>query len=250
MSERLFIEPLSAGHDTSAFDSGQPELDRWLRASAGIAQAKGTARTYVVHNGDGRVTGYFSLTPDCIASASLPGKLRHGEAERVPAFLLAKLALDKSHQGKGLGGELLLTALERTCSAADAVGGRYVVVDAIDDKAASFYAAHDFTPLPDAGDGRTRLVRKLSDLQKALAPRQKERLTTEVIDALVGGQGGGSSGPNLPGLLATQPASLTFEYLDSLPAEKAAQLVVQIRTQLAIAAPGAKPPGAPGIELT
>jgi GNAT superfamily N-acetyltransferase len=249
MGDRLFVEPLKPGHDLSAFDSGNDELDRWLRASAGMAQAKGTARTFIVHDGDRRVRGYFSLAPDCIASSGLPPKLAHGEPERLPAYLLAKLALDRSLQGKGLGGELLLTALEKVVEASDAVGGRYAVVDAIDENAAAFYEAHDFKRLPGADDGRTRLVRKMSDLQKALEPRQKQRRTTEAVDSLLGGQEGGASGPNLPGLLSTQPASLTFAYLDSLPAEQAARLVVQIRTQLGVAGPAPKPPRDPGIEL-
>jgi ribosomal protein S18 acetylase RimI-like enzyme len=79
--------------------------------------------------------------------------------------LLAKLALDSSVQGRGLGAELLVAALELIVVAARRVGGRVVVVDAIDDPARSFYERHDFERLP----GQPyRLVMKLSSAAKAL----------------------------------------------------------------------------------
>ena len=91
--------------------------------------------------------------------------VRTGAPRQIPAILLAKLALDGSRQGQGLGSELLVVALQVIVEAARAAGGRLVVVDAIDDAAAAFYRHHDFTPLP--GDPR-RLVLKLSTAAKAL----------------------------------------------------------------------------------
>jgi predicted N-acetyltransferase YhbS len=78
---------------------------------------------------------------------------------------LAKLALDKGSQESGLGRELLVRALERIVEVAKEAGGRLVVVDAIDDDAASFYEHHDFQGVP---GNPLRLVAKLSTVAKAL----------------------------------------------------------------------------------
>jgi GNAT superfamily N-acetyltransferase len=81
-------------------------------------------------------------------------------------LLLARLALDRHLQGQRLGSELLLDALGRAVAATDRVSGRYVVVDAIDDAAASFYEHHGFHRCP--GETVRRFVRKVSDIKASL----------------------------------------------------------------------------------
>ncbi len=63
-------------------------------------------------------------------------------------FLLARLALDRSEHGTGLGADLLKDALARCASVASEVGGRAVVFDTKDDRAALFYQRFGFAPLP------------------------------------------------------------------------------------------------------
>jgi len=79
--------------------------------------------------------------------------------------LLARLALDRSLQGQGLGGELLLDALSRAVQASEIAAARLMVVDAIDDRAAAFYEHHGFVAVP---GNRQRLVQKMSDIAAAL----------------------------------------------------------------------------------
>ena len=157
------VEPL-AGHDVAGFTSGNPELDDWLRQHAPTATGQGT-RTYVLVDDGGVVMGYFAIAPHLLERNDAPGPLARGAPKQIPAILLAKLALDASVQGRGMGSELLVVALEVIVSAARRGGGRVVVVDAIDDSAQAFYEHHDFAPLP----GQTRrLVMKLSSVAKAL----------------------------------------------------------------------------------
>lgn len=157
------VEPL-AGHDVAGFTSGNPELDDWLRQHAPTATGQGT-RTYVLVDDGGVVMGYFAIAPHLLERDDAPGPLARGAPKQIPAILLAKLALDASVQGRGMGSELLVVALEVIVSAARRAGGRVVVVDAIDDSAQAFYEHHDFAPLP----GQTRrLVMKLSSVAKAL----------------------------------------------------------------------------------
>ena len=157
------VEPL-AGHDVAGFTSGNPELDDWLRQHAPTATGQGT-RTYVLVDDGGMVVGYFAIAPHLLERDDAPDRLARGAPKQIPAILLAKLALDVSVQGHGLGSELLIVALNVIVSAARHAGGRVVVVDAIDDSAQAFYVHHDFMPLP----GKTRrLVMKLSSVAKAL----------------------------------------------------------------------------------
>ena len=164
---RFVSEALNQEHDLARFDSGVEPLDRWLLTSAMQAQRKRTARTFVWHEGDGVVLAYFSLAAHLVVRSELPKRVGRGSPDAIPSVLLARLALDRSLHGQGLGGELLWDALTRACAAADIAAARVVVVDAIDDQAAAFYRHHGFRTVP---DNPNRLVQKVSDIAAALVP--------------------------------------------------------------------------------
>lgn len=157
------VEPLG-DHQLVNFKCGNAELDKWLREHAPIATGYGT-RTYVLVDRDEVVVGYFALTPHLLARKEVPRRLARGAPEQIPAILLVKLALDTSVQRQGLGSELLVVALNIITVAARRVGGRVVVVDAINDEARNFYVRHDFVGLPGQPN---RLVMKLSSVARAL----------------------------------------------------------------------------------
>jgi GNAT superfamily N-acetyltransferase len=158
------VEPLADGHDLDAFTCGHPSLDTWLREHARNATRQGT-RTYVfLEDRSDRVVGYFSIAPHLIERDDAPRRIGRGAPHRIPTLLLAKLALHDELQGQSLGADLLVHALTIIVTAARSAGGRLIVVDAIDDRAASFYRAHDFQPTPD----ERRLIMKLSTAATAL----------------------------------------------------------------------------------
>lgn len=158
------VEPLAARHDLSSFRCGNDGLDTWLQVHAAKARGQGV-RTYVALGADGALLGYFALTPHAVERIELPPRLARGTPARIPAVLLAKLARDLTYRGSGLGSELLLEALDVIVHAAKLVGGRLVIVDAIDEAAARFYESHDFAPLPGHGD---RLILKMSTAARIL----------------------------------------------------------------------------------
>jgi len=160
-SPRFRSQRFAATHDVASFTCGNEALDRWLRQHAATAQAKRTSVTYVWTTAEGRVAAYYSLAPHLIENADLPKRLGRGDPRQIPAILLARLALSSELRGTGLGGILLHDALYRAVAASQQAGGRYVVVDAIDDNARQFYEHYGFTatPRPD------RLVRKVSDIE-------------------------------------------------------------------------------------
>jgi GNAT superfamily N-acetyltransferase len=95
----------------------------------------------------------------------LPRSLGRGSPDRIPAGLIARLALHQDLHGRGLGGVLLADASSRIVAATDIVAARFAVVDAIDERAANFYTHYGYRPVP----GTMRLLRKISDLVHDLA---------------------------------------------------------------------------------
>lgn len=152
-------EALRHDHDLRSFDCGKPELDLWLRASALEAAAKNTCKTFVWHD-SGAMVAYYGLAAHVIEREQLSRSQGHGSPQQIPAVLIARLALDKTLQGQGLGSVLLADCLVRIAATVENVGMRFVVVDAIDEQAAAYYRAHGFvnTPAPH------RMVRKMSSV--------------------------------------------------------------------------------------
>ncbi len=158
-------EALGEHHETTRFNSGNVDLDLWLRDHAMHAGAMNTGRTFVWHPGDGVVVAYFTLAAHLMAKESLTKRTGRGSPNVIPAILLARLALDGSLQRQGLGAELLWDALSRAVAANRQAAARLVVVDAIDERAASFYEHFGFEPIP---GNPTRLVQKMSSIEAAL----------------------------------------------------------------------------------
>lgn len=124
-----------------------------------------SARTFVVTRSD-RIVGYFSLTMGSVLRAEAPTKLVRGmPAYPVPVVLVARLAVDQSAQGSGVGGTLLAEALRKAVAAGEVAAARLVVVDAVDDHAATFYERHGFVRMP---EHPLRLYRRLKDVRASL----------------------------------------------------------------------------------
>lgn len=165
----LVSEALSDHHDLDPFESDRAELDRWLKQEARRAQHTGTARVTVwTDESTGAVVGYYAIAPTHVAPDGLSRKARAGLSGPIPGYLIAKLALGQQWMGTGLGGQLLLDALETVAAAANVGGGRLVVVDAIDDRAHSFYAHYGFTSIA----GGMRLFARIDALSASIARAQ------------------------------------------------------------------------------
>jgi GNAT superfamily N-acetyltransferase len=140
-------KPLAPDHELDAFESGVATLDEWLKRRARRNEAEGASRTFVLCAGR-RVVGYYSLAAGSILHNAATGKVRRNMPDPVPVLLLARLAIDRSYHGKGLGADLLSNAVLRAIGAADTVGVRAILVHAISDQAKTFYEKHGFRPSP------------------------------------------------------------------------------------------------------
>lgn len=142
------IRKLSAIDDVSAFDSNYPALDKFLQKHAVTNMSANSTQTYACCS-ENRVVGFYSLAVGSVAPENAPNRVTKGQAKHpIPVMVLARLAVDAQHQGKGLGTALLKDALLRTIQAADIAGIRCLLVHAKDDRAKQWYLAFDFEISP------------------------------------------------------------------------------------------------------
>ena len=140
-------EKLTAAHDLSHFDCGEPELDDWLLRRALSNEEHGASRSYVVCIGR-RVVGYYALAAGAAAHAQAPGRVKRNMPNPVPVMVIGRLAIDLGFQGHGIGSALLRDAVLRTVQAAEIAGIRAILVHAISENAKKFYERSGFIASP------------------------------------------------------------------------------------------------------
>ena len=163
----LFVTRLGSGHQRDGFDSGRPELDEWLRRHARNNDGRyDTARVWVLcdegHAGGAQPIGYYTLSTHAVVHTDVShlGMPQSRQwPDPVPAVLLGRLAIAKSHQGRGLGTRLLRDAVDKVLDMQQQVAAVLLVVHAIDDHAADFYDQRGFRRLADS-----RLAARVKDL--------------------------------------------------------------------------------------
>ena len=140
-------EPLTGQHNTDAFASGVESLNTWLKRRAMKNQLTGASRTFVVCEGE-RVVAYYALASSAITVDDASGRFRRNMPGPIPVVVLGRLAVDRSLQGKGLGRALVRDAALRVMQAADTIGIRGLVVQALSDEARVFYERVGFDSSP------------------------------------------------------------------------------------------------------
>ena len=154
-------ELLTDAHDLAAFDCGKLPLNEWLWTHAASNQTKGFTRVLVVHS-EMRVVGFYGLAPTGIPPNVLSRAVRTGRhPDLVPCILLGQLAVDKDLGGQGVGQGLLKSALVRCTAGAAMIGGRAVIVRAIDAEAERFWQRHGFRA---SRDDKSTLFRAMTDI--------------------------------------------------------------------------------------
>ena len=159
-------QALTAQHEVAAFSCGHPALDRWLQTRALSNQQKGFTAVVVVHV-QRRVIGFYGLSPTAVLPAQLPRSIRTGQPpDPVPCLLLGQLATDSRWAGQGVGTGLVKHALQRSVAAARLIGGRALVVHAVDDSAAAFWMRRGFIA---SRDDPLVLFRSMADIAASVA---------------------------------------------------------------------------------
>jgi predicted N-acetyltransferase YhbS len=151
----------------AGFCSGEPELDQWLVDHALGAQATDSVRVFVTTDGQ-RVIGFYALAaaelrPEDASARALKGQPK---GRPMPAVLLARLAVDVAHQGKGLGWSLLQDAMLRANEAAAELGIRAMLVHAKHDQASRWYRRFGFE---ESATDPLHLILLMKDLRALLS---------------------------------------------------------------------------------
>jgi hypothetical protein len=156
-------EPISSLHVTENFDCGKSVLNNWLKVRALSNHRNNFTAVMVIHE-NLRVLGFYGLAPTAIVPTSLPRNIRTGQPpDPIPCLLLGQMAVDISCNGTGIGTGLLKHAMLRSLEAAKLVGGRALLVNAIDDDATAFWKRRGFLP---TRDNPMVLFRAMAELAK------------------------------------------------------------------------------------
>jgi GNAT superfamily N-acetyltransferase len=161
------VEKLTSNHQVKTFKSTNNSLNVFLRRHAFKNQEADSSQTYVVHR-NSCVAGYYTLTAGSVDQISCSPSVASGMPADypIPVIVLARLAVDRTEQRRGLGRALLKDAFGRIASAAEIVGVRAVLVHAIDETARSFYQKFGFEEFP---AGNLQLMLLLKDIRAAMS---------------------------------------------------------------------------------
>lgn len=141
---------LDASHDRSRFDCGTAALNRYLAEQANQDMRRRVASCFVARDDAGRIAGYYTLAAASVPLTEMPATVtkKLPRYRAVPTVRMARLAVDLSFKGQGLGGALLADALAR-CIRSE-IAAYALLVDAKDEQASAFYQHLGFIPLPEA----------------------------------------------------------------------------------------------------
>jgi ribosomal protein S18 acetylase RimI-like enzyme len=162
------IAKLALAHDATSFDCGNESLNRFIKLHALQGQRAGMSQTYAAITGE-TVIGYHTLVAGNVVHDDAPDRLKKGVPRHpVPVIVLARLAVDITWRGKGLGAALVADAMRRILQAADIAGVRAMLVHAKDDAAKAFYEHLGFESF---GRNSLTLYRLLKDI-RAMAGKE------------------------------------------------------------------------------
>lgn len=168
MSDEIAVrcERLSASHDRSGFACEQRSLTDYLLKFAGQNERSDMAACFVALAPESaRVLGYYTISAHAVLESEVSPEQKKGLTgyDRIPAFLIGRLARDVAMKGRGLGELLLIDAMARLCLIEAAA--RMIVVDPINENAAAFYGRYGFAPL---GQMTARLYLPMKVARKAV----------------------------------------------------------------------------------
>ena len=144
---KLSLVPISKTLQKITFECGYPVLNEYFKLYALKNARLSIGKTFVAVDEAEMVIGYMTLASAQVEARSFPEGLKEKLPRYpVPAFRIAKLAIDTRFQGSGAGSWLLRQALDKALSVSTEVGLYAVIVDAIDEKAKGFYLKYGFTP--------------------------------------------------------------------------------------------------------
>lgn len=163
-------QPIKPEHDLRDFDSGNLELDDWLRKRALKNEDSGASRTYVV-TVEQKVIAYYCLANGSVVNTSAPSRVRRNMPDPIPVMVIGRLAVDYNWQSQGIGRGLVRDAVLRTLQAATIAGIRAILVHALNEEAKQFYEKCGFISSPVASMTLMVTIKDASSALGIVAPK-------------------------------------------------------------------------------
>ena len=150
----MIITLLNSSHDRGSFNCGDPDLNFFIKNLSSSFLKRNLCGVHVLEDEEkpGTIIGYYAIAPMSVEYEKLPSDIKKkypAKMEKIPAYLIGKLAVSISFQGRGFGEILLMDALSLIADESKKMGGAFVIVNAKNEKAKSFYNKYGFLALPD-----------------------------------------------------------------------------------------------------
>jgi len=152
--EDCVLQTVSEKQRISEFDCGDEELNDFFNDKSLLFKRQLLAMTcFLRHKESGKVVCAFSLSPNALKAADLPGSRRKKIREYVPrektlqsypAFLIGRLGVSREFNGQGVGTQLM-DFVKTYCIGNFPDFCRFLVIDAYNEPSVlSFYQKNNF----------------------------------------------------------------------------------------------------------
>jgi len=152
--EQTFSELDKGLHDLKSFDCAKASMNEFLARYAVKHSKLGLSRTYVLADEQAvnkkAIVAYYTLAASTVTRSELPTS-QSLPSYPVPVVMLARLAVDRHFQGKGLGVKTLVYALRQVAKLSTSGLPAYgLILDVLDEDALAFYQRFNmFLPFTD-----------------------------------------------------------------------------------------------------
>ncbi len=137
-----------AKHDRTGFSCGVDSIDRWFKYSISKKIKNDRVRVWCGVNDDGVLVGFYVLSTYSALPEHAGNIAIFGEIHEIPMIYLSVLAVDKTQQGQGFGGDLLMHAIEKCVMVSNHIGVAEILLDVEKDdgfdRRVQFYNSYGF----------------------------------------------------------------------------------------------------------
>jgi GNAT superfamily N-acetyltransferase len=168
--DRLRVEPLDRKmHDRTAFTCGESKLDNYLKNTATKQQDQDITRVKVGCLDQANVVISFHAMNAHSLNISQLGEeyqKRFPRYDSIPSAYLSMIAVHSDYQGCGIGSRMMADAMRQVLSAAELIGVHFLVLDALNENAASLYLRLGFEKLSSISE---RMIISTEKIRLAMA---------------------------------------------------------------------------------